>query len=153
MTRYYLDPSAWVKRYVRESGSGIVMNLWQSIDTGEAQGICHWLGLTEVISVLHRRRNAGAISGRALQRCLDQFEEDSQRIVWLPVSWIAVVNSAVHISRHNLNATDALHLEIILTLRSVGMPVTLVSSDRRLLRAAAAENLPTINPETAAENA
>lgn len=151
MIRYYLDPSAWVKRYIREEGSSVVAGLWQQIDSGTAQAICHWLGFTEVISVLHRRRNAGVVSARALRHWLDRFEEDSQRVVWFPISWTAVLNSAVHISTHNLNATDALHLDLALRLHSSEMPVVLVSSDRRLLRAAQAENLPTLNPEAVSE--
>lgn len=147
MTRYYLDPSAWVKRYIREEGSSVVAELWQQIASDAAQGVCHWLGFTEVISVLHRRRNAGVLSARALRLCLDQFEEDSQRVVWLPISWAAVLNSAVHISTHNLNATDALHLDLALMLHASGTPLILVSSDRRLLRAAEAENLSTLDPE------
>ena len=57
------------------------------------------------------------------------------------------------ILRHNLNATDALHLRMACKLRSfvaiLGAQVVLVAADKRLLRAAKAEGLSVLNPEEA----
>jgi predicted nucleic acid-binding protein len=53
-----------------------------------------------------------------------------------------------YILRHNLNATDALHLFVALRINdSVDEPVAMVSADSRLLRASKAEGLAILDPE------
>jgi hypothetical protein len=57
------------------------------------------------------------------------------------------------IMKHNINSADALYLHQALSLQHLLRPMehelVLVASDRRFLRAAEAEGLAIINPETA----
>lgn len=62
-----------------------------------------------------------------------------------------IIHSITLISRHNLNASDALFLHQALNLhellKTMEQYLVLVASDRRLLRAAEDEGLKTLNPE------
>ncbi len=58
------------------------------------------------------------------------------------------------IARHNINSTDAAILALFLqhadALKAIGGTVVLAASDKRLIRAAIAEGLHTLNPELVA---
>jgi|FaiFalDrversion3_1042247.scaffolds.fasta_scaffold11020_2 predicted nucleic acid-binding protein len=148
MSIVYLDPSAWVKRYLAEPGSEVMDAIWGEISRGRGQAVCHWLGFTELVWVLQRRRNMGRLDTRAFAAVYQQFRVDCEQVVWVGLSWDQVQASVVWIVRHNLNATDALHLQVALSQRALGEgSVYLVSSDRRLVRAAQVEGLVCVDPE------
>jgi predicted nucleic acid-binding protein len=65
MSVVYMDPSAWVKRYIAELGSEVMDALWTEIDQGHLQATCLWLGFTELVWVLQRRRNTGTLNPHA----------------------------------------------------------------------------------------
>ena len=54
---YYLDSSAWVKRYFNEAGSGRVNHLFAQHETLG----CSPLGIVEVGSTMARKRAAGEV--------------------------------------------------------------------------------------------
>ncbi len=67
--------------------------------------------MPEVIAVLNRHRNAGQVMQSLFNRTYPHFEAET-RLVWL----LAVRNYQIDASirlllAHNLNATDALHLQ------------------------------------------
>lgn len=70
-----------------------------------------------------------------------------------PLTEIIVLDSLPYISKHNLNASDALYLHQMVLLRDllhhVGRGVVLVASDRHLLRAATVEGFSVLDPEVA----
>jgi len=70
-----------------------------------------------------------------------------------PLSEAIVMESLPHISKHNVNASDALYLHQVILLknllRRVGHDVILVASDRRLVRAATVEGISVLDPEIA----
>lgn len=80
----YLEPSAWVKRYVAEPGSEVVHSLLEYAE-GQSDLLlsCAWLGLAEVVAVLHRLRNRREVSQAALARLVLQLELDRSRIMLL----------------------------------------------------------------------
>ena len=55
MILYYLDASAWIKRYCAEEGTGRVAELFAA----GAPIACAALGLVEVLSTLARKGKAG----------------------------------------------------------------------------------------------
>ncbi len=144
----YLDPSAWVKRYVAEQGSAIVDSLWEQILQGRGRGFCNWLGFIELVGVLQRWRNRHEMTGEAFLRVYRQFQQDCEQVEWRPLTWERIQASVAYIARHNLNATDALHLQVAIEQAhsGVGM-VWVVTSDRRLARASLAEGLNCFDPE------
>jgi len=142
-----MDSSAWVKRYIAEPGSEVMDALWTEIDQGRLQATCLWLGFTESVWVLQRRRNAGSLSLHAFATVYQQFRQDCERVAWIGISWERVQASVVWIVKHNLNSADALHLQAALEQQAqTSEGIWLVSSDRRLVRAARAEGLQIFNP-------
>jgi predicted nucleic acid-binding protein len=81
MSVVYLDPSAWVKRYLAEPGSEVMDALWAEISRGRGQAVCHWLGFTELVWVLQRRRNAGRLDPLAFAVVYHQFRADCEQVV------------------------------------------------------------------------
>jgi len=71
MNYFYMDASALGKRYVAEIGTNLVNRLFDSVP--RARMICLVLGLGEVVSILVRRRNAGAIPVHAYKQALVEF--------------------------------------------------------------------------------
>lgn len=148
MNIVYLDPSAWVKRYIAEPGSEGIDALWEAIRQERVQATCLWLGFTELVWVLQRRRNAGSLSPSAFTAVYQQFRQDCERIVWVGISWEQIQASVVWIVKHNLNSVDALHLQAALSQQALSQKEGWLSaSDARLLRAARREGLQTLNPE------
>lgn len=153
MNWFYLDASAAIKRYQPERGSDRVNALF-----GGAAGDRLLLltpGLGETLSALVRRRNAGDMSADAYRmaaRALVAEVVESGRFRLQASEDRLVFLSLELIERHSINSTDALvlrsALEVESALKPEGDALVLIASDARLLRAAAAEGLDTLNPES-----
>ena len=143
------------KRYVPESGSSTVDAIWRFIPA--SQMIASLIVYVETISVLVRRQNAGHLTpttyraGRSALR--KDLLEDSNFTILVPefAHYLAAANL---IPIHNINASDAIVLDLY-TRHAAGLdlsqlPAVLIACDERLLRAAAAEGMKTINPEAIA---
>jgi predicted nucleic acid-binding protein len=150
---FYLDASALAKRYVRETGTPVLNQLFRQGSRDHM--MCLHLGTMEVISIFVRKRNVQRLTVAAFNQALTDFKQeilDAADFKKVPVT-DALINGAFPlIPMHSLNATDALVLRSALDLavqfRSVGYDLVLVASDQRLLRAARAEGLLTFDPET-----
>ena len=153
MNLFWLDASALAKRYLPETGTLLMNHLFAQLPP--SQMVCLWEGIGEVLSILHRRRNAGLISLHASQQAivalrteiLDQLEVEK-----IERTTAQVMNSWELLDQHALNSTDAMILRCALdyaaTLQKVGHNLVMVSADVRLVRAAKAEGLQSVNPET-----
>lgn len=110
-------------------------------------------GYAETFSILLRRHNGGIIDVAAFAKAAAALENE---FIFSSVPMVLTIEDAVVLAgislmkRHNLNATDAAILALFLRYtRSVGSPIcVLVAADKRLLRAAQAEGLAVIGPET-----
>jgi predicted nucleic acid-binding protein len=140
----YLESSAWVKRYVAEPGSTVIHALLTYAQAQSLQLISSaWLGLAEVVAVLHRLAHRGELGRAALARLVQQLAADRRLVRLLSLGeadWAGVVELVV---RHSLTAADAVHLQAALSWwMELGVDqVVFVSADRRLLRAARREGL------------
>jgi predicted nucleic acid-binding protein len=150
---FYLDASALTKRYIPEKGYALVNTIVNNVPPSRI----HFLniGAGEILSVLVRRRNAGALSIANFQQAVVNFNAEIVR--WTAVTRASVTTRLVATSlpliiAHSINSTDALILKSALAiarkLRRAGDDLALVASDQRLLRAAQAEGVITFNPET-----
>jgi predicted nucleic acid-binding protein len=127
---FYLDASAFVKRYTVELGSAAVSLLVEDLlPARPTRLLTSWLGFLEIVAVLNRHRNDGRFTDDVAARALNL------------------------VMRHNLNASDALYLRQMLDWQAGCDPQTdalaSIAADERLLRAAQAEGITTFNPETA----
>jgi hypothetical protein len=113
------------------------------------------VGMGEVVSILIRKRNARVISQAYFGQALLDFDNETVGATEIrkePVTRRLVTSSFPLIVAHSINSTDALTLKSALavarSLRRAGDDLVLVASDQRLLRAAQAEGVVTVNPET-----
>jgi len=143
------DASALVLRYAPETGSDVVDAIFDAVPISDM--VLAMIGYSETFAILWRRHNAGVLSIKTFQSASSTLESDflMGTPTLLEMSNISVVKSLGLIQRQNLNSTDA----VILTLYQEHLAVTgrkdavVVSSDHRMLRAAAAEGLAVIEPD------
>ncbi len=151
MADFYFDSSALVKQYCIERGSS-----WVVATTARATGnaiILSEITLAEVAAALSAKaRSQHGLSLTERDRAFSRFLQDCQSgYILLPVDR-GIVDVAVTLTLHYpLRGYDAVQLATALSvnadLASAGRPpLTFVSSDQDLLRAAVAEGLPTENP-------
>ncbi len=150
---FYLDASVLVKRYVPEAGTPVVNHLFGRVPRSGM--VCLTLGGLEVVSILVRKRNANVVSAVAFNQAMTDFRSDilDEADVAKVTATDVLVNAAFPlVQAHSINANDAVLLRSALdladALRDVAKDLVLVTSDRRLSRAAAAEGLTTFDPET-----
>jgi hypothetical protein len=141
------------KRYVPEPGSAQVHAILDNAPSDRLHVLN--IGLGEVVSILIRKRSAGAISQAYFGQALLNFDSEllrAAKITKVAVTSRLVTTSLPLILAHSINSTDALVLKSALAiarkLRRAGDDLVLAASDQRLLRAAQGEGLTTFNPET-----
>ncbi len=146
---YYLETSALVKRYAVEPGTAWVRTLCASSEHVIAVAL---FGLAEAAAAVNGKRRSGAIDQTARDAILNDLKADaSAQYALLEVDQF-VVDEAIELTgRYRLRGYDAIHLACALRLNRalVGLrlpPLTLVSADDDLLKAAQAEGLPVENP-------
>jgi predicted nucleic acid-binding protein len=144
---YYLDASAWVKRYYQEAGTTWMQDLF-----AQGQMIASApLGLIEVIATLVRKAKGREIDPPMLAQKMQELEVDWERFIRIQMT-SEVVDTAKTVAKERaLRGADAVHLASALLLRSrlVGEDdqLMLVASDRELKDAAQSSNLAIIDPE------
>ena len=138
---YYLDSSAWVKRYVMEIGSGRVRALFlRSEQIASAS-----LGYVETVAALSRRLlepDAAIVASKV--------RADWQSMIRLHIV-PAIADKAAELARqYKLRGADAVHLAAALSLQNslsgTNEPLILVASDAELLEAACQERLAVEDP-------
>jgi predicted nucleic acid-binding protein len=150
MSMYYLDASAIVKRYLRESGSRWVTELWEQVDADSLSSV--ELVDVEVVCALSRAQREGRIGMGRRNQAAALFVLEAKRLLdRIPLSADVVQGAHRLALRHPLRAYDALHLATALKLAGrlmwSGLPAPIfVSADGNLLAAARAEGLAAENP-------
>jgi predicted nucleic acid-binding protein len=152
MPLIFWDASALAKQYAPELGSDTINALFESFPPQEMV-TTPW-GYAETYSILLRRLNRGVLDLPTFTTAVTALQADvigSPDFNLLSIEDATIFASVSMMRRHNLNATDAVLLTGLLehvAARPTGSPITvLVAADRRLLRAATAEGLRTLNPE------
>jgi len=153
MPLLFWDASALAKRYAPELGSDVVNALFAGVSPRD-MATTPW-GYVETFSILLRRYNGGVLDRPSFTTATTALQADifdSPDFGLLPITDAVIFASVATISRHNLNATDAAILTMLLEYvrmwpANSGLCV-LVAADKRLLRAAEIEGLRTLNPES-----
>ncbi len=146
MIFYYLDASAWVKRYYQEKGTGWVQDFFS-----RSQALaCSSLGFVEVTATLARKRKAGEIDSPQLDNKLQELETDWDNFVQIQFT-TEVVNSAATLTRQlALRGADAVHLASALFLQERfggdDDQLIFIASDEELKKAARASGLTVVDP-------
>jgi len=152
MIVYYLDASAWVKRYCQEQGSRWVSELFAQNPTLA----CAALGLIEVTATLSRKAKAGELDAAERQAKLTLAESDWAGFVALELTAGVLERARQAACNRALRAADAIHLAALLCLGDhFAEPtdqVVLITSDQELKGAAVAEGIPVVDPVDAEDD-
>jgi predicted nucleic acid-binding protein len=149
---YFLDSSALVKRYVKETGTAWMRRLSRrgapnDIDVAS-------IALVEVTSAIARRKKGGTVLPARAPSMLWRFRKHlAGRYTAIDITPTLLADAAKLATAHALRAYDAVQLAAALTVLAQGKAVgisaiTLVSADKCLNDAAQAEGLAVENPNS-----
>ena len=147
MAFYYLETSALVKLYVRESGTERVLALANR--TTENRLAILALSQVELRSAVRRRERNGEIPPLVATQLLETFKRHLEaRFISQMVTDFVLDVASMLVDRHALCAYDSVQLAGYVALRgSTGTDVPVfVSSDHALLTAARQEGMPVLDP-------
>ena len=150
MAIYFLDSSALVKRYISETGSNWVCNLFDP-SLGNQFFIAAIAGV-EIVSAITRRAKNGGINVADAIAVRDQFKQDFQTEYQIIEISDKIINSAINIAEsYALRGYDAVQLASgrelnILCIANGLNGVNFVSADNNLNTAAIGEGLIIENP-------
>jgi predicted nucleic acid-binding protein len=151
----FWDASALIKRYTPEAGSDMTDVLFLSVPPSSNRTTL-WT-YSETYAILCRKLNDRRIDLYQFRVAVRRLEEDflgDPGEVFLAVEDASLFSGLTLIRRHNLNTVDATILSVLLNVvsgQSYQDRLFLVTADQRLVRAARAEGLPTLNPEVTTE--
>lgn len=134
----YLDSSAHIKQYVKESGSELVSQM-----IGEAELVgCALIGQAEMIAAVAKLvRLKHLTRGFALIK-IEEIQSDWRRLVHLQITETTVAHAGDLAWQHGLRGYDAMHLASALAWQDgLRLPITLATFDRQLWEAAKTEGL------------
>jgi predicted nucleic acid-binding protein len=146
------DASALAKRYVAEIGSQTVNALFMAVPP--AQMVTTIMSYSETFAALLRKHNQRVLSVAAFtaaQAALRNEVIENPDFVVVGLEFDDRLDGIELIKRHTLNSTDGASLQALLKHAGAMRPTVvsvLVASDQRLLRAAKAEGVQVLNPES-----
>jgi predicted nucleic acid-binding protein len=134
---YFFDTSALLKRYHHEPGSAKVDAL---LSQPQGSFVISSITLTEFTSAFVRKFHQRIIKRITLKHVLSQFSKDILTDFWIiDLERHHVMRSSALILKHNLRTLDALHLAVLLSLKT--LKPAFVCADQRLLKAAQKEKI------------
>jgi predicted nucleic acid-binding protein len=152
MPQLLWDASALIKRYALEVGTETVNALFASRPA--VPTVTAYLSYAETCASLRRKLNGGVLDLPTFSTARLAVHREillNPAVALITVDDAAVLSGIELTDRHNLNSTDAAILAACLRYAqsqpSDALRCILVASDHRLLRAADAEGLRTLNPE------
>ena len=147
MMLYYLDSSAWAKRYFQETGSEAVDVLFEQLPVLA----CSPLGFIEVGATMARKRNAGEMTHEEFEPKRASLLKDWQRFLRIDVTPPVVLRALDAAGAYGLRGADSLHLASALALKEQldhdSREFALVTSDRELKAAALKAGLAVVDPQ------
>ncbi len=153
MRQLLWDASGLAKRYYKEVGTDTVNAIFR---VGNPLSMTMtYIGYAETAAILRRKLNGGLLPHADFQQARLVLEAEvllNPGFELMSVTDGDILDGIALTDRHNLNSTDASLLAAYLRRRRAqpaGNPACLlIASDKRLLRAAQAEGLDTLNPQT-----
>lgn len=153
MTHIYLDASALVKRFRREIGSEVVNDTVDRVAAHDTRRlVVSALTTLETLAILNRRRNEAQIPLPEFLRSLRGVIREIRRFShYLVLDDHLVLTSARYTLTHNINSADAIHVAVLLSLRTALQQsddeLVCLTADKRLVRAVRAEGITVVDPE------
>ena len=135
MTLYYLDSTAWLQYYIRETGSDKIAELFTPASVLSSASF----GFMEVVVALSRLAHSGKISPEDLHLKLHDLENDWTQFLQVYSSHRVVKFAEQAAFKHNLAAERVIHLASALAVQEAcqnsgaDLVLTFVSADAKLL--------------------
>jgi predicted nucleic acid-binding protein len=152
MAAYFLDASALVKRYARETGTAWMIGLFRRA-AGHRLYVARITGV-EVAAALTRKRRGNHLTASAGARALARLRRDlGQRLRIVEITPALLADAIDIAEKHGLRGYDAVQFAAMLEANNerlgLGLsPLTLVTADDELLAVGASERLMIDNPNT-----
>ena len=147
MILYYLDASAWVKRYYQEEGTKWVQGLFSNNEPLA----CATLGVIEVAATLSRKKKAQKISPTQFKQKADDLDDDWGHFVQIQLTRELTIAAKEIAHQYALRGADAVHLASALRLEKQVAEhkgrMIMVTSDAELKKAAEEADFEVIDPE------
>jgi predicted nucleic acid-binding protein len=129
----YLDSSALVKRYIRETGSVEV----NALIIGAEAVTTNLISRAEVPAAIMRASRMDIIKSSEAQHAINQFRSEWLSLQRLPVTETTVSRAEALVVNYDLRAYDAVHLAAaLLWQEAIGEIMTLATFDRQMWEAA-----------------
>ena len=148
MSVFYLETSAWLKKYRREPGTDIVLELFSNARQ-EDRFITSRLTVLEMDMTAARYLNGGLLRPAQYRRFVARFASDimDYRIRRVPVNDGVLDEAAILVPQYPLRAADAIHFATAgLVSQAVGdQPYYVVSGDNDLVQVCVAYNIKVLN--------
>ncbi len=153
MPQLLWDASALAKGYAPEVGRATVRALLAAPQS--VSMLLSYVNYAETCAVLRRQLNRGVIDFAAFSAARSLLRSDvflRPNLHIMELDGTVILASIALIDQHNLNATDAAilyaYLDYAQAQAAHAPKSVLITCDVRLIGAATAEGLPTLNPET-----
>ncbi|MDE3149767.1 MAG: type II toxin-antitoxin system VapC family toxin [Acidobacteriota bacterium] len=146
MSFYYLEATAFAKLFVQGPGTDALIRLMETVE--DNRKLISASTPLEVYAAIRRRERAGDIAPDAAVAALNVLRLESARMVQEPLNPAVLEAARQLLDRTQLSWPDALQLGAALAARAMfeGTEITFVSASPRLLEAAKAEGLETLDP-------
>lgn len=145
MAVHYLDASAWVKRYLGETGSARIEELFANDKTMA----CATFGLIETLAALGRAQAAGTLGEKAYRKATRDATTDFGRFIAVDFTTEVFSLARSITERYALRAGDLLHLASAMVLREAlprGESLCVVTADAELRDAACLARFEVFDP-------
>lgn len=142
----YLEASAWVKRYLAETGSARVEQLFAE----DRRLATATFGLIEILAALARAQRAGKIDDRSYRKGTANAIADFGRFTVVDFTREVFALARDAAGTYALRAGDTMHLASATALRETHQePVCIVTADRELATAARLARFEVLDPTDA----
>lgn len=137
---FFFDTSALIKRYIAETGSERVDDLFKAA----SQIIISPITKIEIYSTIYRLKSKNAISEEDYSRLNEEIQYDFRYFKVLSFNQEIELQSIYLIERHQLKTLDSIQLASCISQRD--FVASFIVSDKRLKQAAENEKLDFIDP-------
>ncbi len=153
MSIYFLEATAFVKLFARETGTAELIELMEAAE--DNRKLISASTPLEVYAVLKRRERAGDISHDDVTSALSVLRLESARMVQQPLNPAVIEAARQLLDRCSLRWTEALQLGAALTARDMfqGTEIVFVSASTHLSEVAESEGFKVLNPADANKEA
>ncbi len=148
MIIYYLDSSAWVKKYFQEVGTSWIVKFFDNDEEREIASST--LGIIEVLATITRKHKTEKFDPTSLKEKLEEAESDWENFSQIQLTTEIVDESKRAAQQLALRGADAVHFASAFLLRQDPIheddQVVFIVSDKELKAAARAADFTVIDP-------